>query len=141
MKLRVWKAFLLKVADQSFSLTGLFHMMSGNNNLIKNGFIDFAFDYNNLASESPQLLVPTWTQSNIDGDYSIYDSVAEYLLCDVSDQNKYSGNLDFPFLFRATLIEPIPTSEVTIIPDKIMESDDEPGLEDWGYINKIRRLI
>ncbi len=141
MKLKVLNEFSMKIADQSFSSTGLFRTMSGKNDLIKNIYIDFAFDYKNLASDSPQLLVPTWTQSYIDGDFCVYDSVAEYLLCELSDQSKYSGNPDFPFLFRATLIEPIPTSEVTIIPDTIMELDEEPGIEDRGYINNKRQLI
>lgn len=134
------KAFKMKVADQAFSHTRLVYLTSGNNDLIKNGYIDFDFDYENLANESPQLLVPTWARADIDDDFCVYDSVAEYLLCDITDLKKYSGNTDFPFSFRATLVDPIPASEITIIPDDILESDDEPGLEDWGYINKSHKL-
>ncbi|MBV6419633.1 MAG: hypothetical protein DAHOPDDO_00856 [Ignavibacteriaceae bacterium] len=140
MKIIPLKTFQMKISDQSFSHTRLFHLTSGNNDLIKNGYIDFTFDYENLANESPQLLVPTWTRAEIDDDCCVYDSVVEYLLCDITDQKKYSGNPNFPFSFRATLIELIPASEVKIIPDDIMESDDEPGLEDWGYINKSFKL-
>jgi len=140
MKIKQKKSFIMKVADQAFSHTELFRLTSGNNNFIKKGFVDFAFNQN-LATESSQVLIPTWTQADKDCDFCVYDSVVEYLLCDIIDLKKFSGLPNFPFSFRAKLVEPIPASEITIIPDSIMESDDEPGLEDWGYINKGHKLI
>jgi hypothetical protein len=131
----------LKIVDRYFFDTELFLLETSNNDLIKKGRIYFGFFSDDLEEWCTQILVPTWTRSDKDDDFVIYDSVVEYLLCNITDLKENSGNPDRPFLYIATFLETIPVSEVTIIPDKNKDEDYELGMYDTAYLNKKRLIV